>query len=61
MTTSTITRTVITADDGKVLTNGVIYGTEIILSDTESPETYREITVEEYQATQSEEPTESEE
>jgi hypothetical protein len=43
------TRTVLYADDGKVLTNGEIYGTQIFLADGESADDYYEISVEEYE------------
>jgi hypothetical protein len=43
------TRTVIYADDNKVLTNGKTYGTQIFLADGESAEDYYEISVEEYE------------
>lgn len=41
-------RTVIFADEGKVLTNGEIYGTQIFLAVSDSTDNYREITQEEY-------------
>ena len=43
-------RTLIIADEGKVLTNGMVYGTEIFLADGESADSYREISREEYEA-----------
>ena len=43
-------RTLIIADNGKVLTNGTVYGTEIFLADGESADSYREISREEYEA-----------
>jgi hypothetical protein len=43
------TRTVIYAEDGKVLTNGEIYGKQIFLADGVSESDFYEITEEEYQ------------
>lgn len=43
------TRKVIYADDGKVLTNGEIYGSTIFLADGVSEDDFYEITEEEYQ------------
>ncbi len=43
------TRTILYADDNKVLTNGRVYGTQIFLADGESAENYHEITKEEYE------------
>ena len=40
----------LTADRGKVLTNGEAYGTEIYLGKGDSPENWHEITAEEYEA-----------
>lgn len=42
-------RTVIFAEDGKVLTNGEIYGKQIFLADGISEDDFYEITEEEYQ------------
>ncbi len=42
------TRTVIYADEGKVLTNGTVYGAVIYLAEGENSENYREITAKEY-------------
>ena len=42
------TRTIIYADEGKVLTNGEIYGTQIYLADGMSADSFREITDAEY-------------
>lgn len=43
-------RAVLYAEEGKILTNGEIYGTIIFLADTEDESTYYEITLEEYNA-----------
>ena len=43
-------RNVLYADEGKVLTNGEIYGKIIYLADDVDPTTYYEITDEEYTA-----------
>lgn len=48
------TRTVIYAEQGKVLTNGEVYGKQIFLADGESADNYSEITEEEYQKIQAE-------
>ena len=43
------TRTVIYADEGKVLTNGEIYGTQIFLAEGQSANGFSEITQKEYE------------
>lgn len=52
------TRTVIYADENKVLTNGKIYGTQIFLAEDESADGYYEISKEEYEELTEEENTE---
>ena len=42
------TRKVIYADEGKVLTNGTIYGTKIYLAEGQNGEDFYEISEEEY-------------
>ena len=43
-------RTVLYAEDGKVLTDGEVYGKVIFLSETDDIANYTEITDEEYKA-----------
>lgn len=46
------TRLILYADEGKVLTNGVLYGKEIYLAEGVSAENFREITDAEYNVIQ---------
>jgi hypothetical protein len=43
-------RIVLTASEGMLLTNGEIYATRLELGDWDSPNNYREITMDEYNA-----------
>ncbi|MBO5019794.1 MAG: hypothetical protein J6D52_03915 [Clostridia bacterium] len=52
MKKETITMIKLIATKGKILTNGVSYGKEVFLSDTESPDNWHEITEEEYEEIQ---------
>lgn len=42
-------RVILYADEGKILTNGEIYGTEIYLAEGEKMDAYSEITKKEYE------------
>lgn len=44
-----VIRKVIYADEGKVLTNGEVYGTQIFLADGANENDFHEITAEEYE------------
>jgi hypothetical protein len=49
MKTETFVVTKITADDGKILTNGDVYGKVIVLGFGDSLDNYHEISTEEYE------------
>ena len=48
MKTQTVSATVICADEGKILTDGKVYGRTIYLAKNRSPEEFHEITEAEY-------------
>ena len=48
MRTQTVSATVICADEGKILTDGKVYGRTIYLAKNRSPEEFHEITEAEY-------------
>lgn len=48
MQTETINTTVLIADEGKILTDGEVYGRTIYLANNRSPEEFHEITEAEY-------------
>ena len=49
MKSETITTTVLKADEGKILTDGEVYGRTIYLANNRSPEEFHEITEAEYE------------
>ena len=55
MQTETINTTVLIADEGKILTDGEIYGRTIYLANNRSPEEFHEITEAEYEEIREEE------
>lgn len=54
------TRTIIIAEEGKVITNGTDYGTTIVLAEGADVSAYHEISTEEYEAILAEESEEPE-
>lgn len=48
MKTQTVSATVLSADEGKILTDGKVYGRTIYLAKNRSPEEFHEITEAEY-------------
>lgn len=52
MKTETITTMLLKADEGKVLTDGEVYGRTIYLANNRSPEEFHEITEAEYEEIQ---------
>lgn len=52
MKSETITTTVLKADEGKILTDGEVYGRTIYLAKNRSPEEFNEITEAEYEEIQ---------
>lgn len=53
MKTQTVSATVLCADEGKILTDGKVYGRTIYLAKNRSPEEFHEITEAEYEEIQS--------
>ena len=52
MQTESINTTVLIADEGKILTDGEVYGRTIYLANIRSPEEFHEITEAEYEEIQ---------
>ena len=52
MTKETIKQTILTADDGKYLTNGETYGKTVVLPESADASLWHEITEAEYEALQ---------
>lgn len=48
MKIETVTQTVLRASEGHKLTNGTAYGSAVVLGVGDSPDNWREITIEEY-------------
>jgi len=54
-------RKILTASDGKMLTNGSVFATTIVLGDWDKAENYREVSFEEYEKEMAKEKTETHE
>ena len=61
MQTETIKTTVLKSDNGKILTDGTIYGRTIYLAKNRSPEEFHEITEAEYEEIQKQNEPDTEE
>ena len=61
MQTETIKTTVLKSDNGKILTDGTIYGRMIYLAKNRSPEEFHEITEAEYEEIQKQNEPDTEE
>lgn len=51
---------IITASEGHMLTNGIVYASSVRLGDWDSAENWHEVTIEEYEAVITAEETETE-
>ena len=60
MIVETVTQTVLRASEGHKLTNGTAYGSSIVLGAGDSPDNWREITIEEYNEIMKAQETETE-